>query len=127
MIYLAIDPGLSKIGVAISHEGKLAEPLTTIESHNLINQIKLLVERYHPDELIIGEPDPGPIRDLAIVLKDEISRFYKGKVVLHPEDLTSKEASKKMVEGGVAKLKRQKGEHAASAALILQDYLDLLQ
>lgn len=127
MIYLAIDPGLSKIGIAISHEGKLAEPLTTIESHNLINQIKLLVERYHPGELIIGEPDPGPVRDLALVLKDEIGRFYEGKIVLHPEDLSSQEAAKKMIEGGVAKQKRQKGGHAAAATLILQDYLDLLQ
>ncbi len=127
MVYLALDPGLSQIGVAISHEGKLAEPLTTLEAHNLINQIKPLIEKYHPDELIIGEPDPGPVRDLAIVLKDEINRFYTGKIILHPEDLTSQEAAKKMIEGGAARQKRQKGEHAAAAALILQDYLDLLQ
>ncbi len=124
MIYLALDPGLSKIGVAVSHEGKLAQPLTTLEAHNLISQIKPLIEKYHPDGLIIGEPDPGPVRDLATALKDEISRFYTGKIILHPEDLSSQEAAKKMVEGGVARQKRQKGEHAAAAALILQDYLD---
>ena len=47
--YLALDPGLAKIGVAISHEGKLAEPLATFEAHNLINQIKNLIEKYQPD------------------------------------------------------------------------------
>lgn len=124
MIYLALDPGLSKIGVAISHEGKLAQPLTTVEAHNLISQIKPLIEKYHPDVLVVGEPNPGPIADLAIVLKDEVGRFFSGKIILHPEDLSSQEAAKKMVEGGIAKQKRQKGEHAAAAALILQDYLD---
>ena len=124
MTYLSLDPGLSQIGVAISHEGKLAQPLATIEAHNLINQIKLLIEKHRPDTLVIGEPDPGPVADLALVLKDEIGRFFKGKIILHPEDLSSKEAAKKMIEGGVARQKRQKGEHAAAAALILQDFLD---
>ncbi|MFZ2202437.1 MAG: RuvX/YqgF family protein, partial [Microgenomates group bacterium] len=104
--------------------GKLAQPLTTIEAHNLINQIEPLIEKYHPDTLVIGEPDPGPVRDLAIVLKDEVGRFYKGRIILHPEDLSSQEAAKKMLEGGIAKQKRQKDEHAAAAAVILQDYLD---
>ncbi len=127
MIYLSLDPGLAQIGIAISHEGKLAQPLTTLEAHNLINQIKPLLEKHHPDVLVIGEPDPGPVRDLALVLKDEIGAFFKGKIILHPEDLTSQEAAKKMVEGGVAKHHRQQGQHAAAAALILQDYLDLLK
>ena len=71
MIYLSLDPGLSQIGVAISHEGKLAEPLTTFESHNLINQIKILIEKYHPDVIVIGEPNSGPIKDLALVRSEE--------------------------------------------------------
>jgi putative transcription antitermination factor YqgF len=125
-ILLAFDPGLSYIGVAISHEGKLAEPLTTIEAHNLINQIKPLIEKYHPNTIVIGEPDAGPVRDLALVLKDEISQIFSGKIILHPEDLSSQEATKKMVEGGMAKQRRREGSHAAAAALILQDYLDTL-
>ncbi len=127
MIYLCLDPGLSQIGVAISHEGKLAEPLTTFPAHQLIDHIKLLVEKYHPDEIVVGEPDSGPIKDLSLILHDEIKRVFSGKIILHPEDLTSQEATKKMVEGGMAKQKRQEGNHAAAASLILQDYLDLLQ
>jgi len=127
MTYLSLDPGLAQIGVAISHEGKLAQPLTTIEAHNLINQIKPLIEKYHPDELIIGEPNSGPVRDLATALKDEISHFFTGKIILHPEDLSSQEAAKKMVEGGMPKHRRQEGNHATAAALILQDYLDQQQ
>jgi len=126
MIYLALDPGLSQIGMAISFEGKLAEPLTTFESHNLINQIKILIEKHRPGVIVIGEPNSGPIRDLALVLHDEIKAIFSGEVVLHPEDLSSQEATQKMVEGGMAKKKRQEGNHAAAAALTLQDYLDLI-
>lgn len=125
MIYLSLDPGLSQIGVAISYEGKLAEPLTTFDSHDLINQIKILIEKHHPDVIVIGEPNSGPIKDLALVLRDEIKSVFSGEVILHPEDLSSQEASLKMVEGGMAKQRRQEGNHAAAAALILQDYLDL--
>ena len=127
MTYLSLDPGLGQIGIAISHEGKLAQPLTTIEAHNLINQIKPLIEKYHPDELIIGEPNSGLVRDLAMALKDEISRFFTGKIILHSEDLSSQEAAKKMVEGGMPKHRRQESNHSAAAALILQDYLDQQQ
>ena len=124
MVYLSLDPGLAQIGVAISHEGKLAQPLATIPAHNLINQIKPLVEKYHPDTIIIGQPDPGPVADLAVALKEKIGHFFTGKIVLHSEDLTSQEAVQKMVEGGMAKQRRQEGSHAAAAALILQDHLD---
>ncbi len=125
--YLCLDPGLSQIGAAISHEGKLAEPLTTFESHDLINQIKILIEKYHPDVIVIGEPNSGPIKDLALVLHDEIKAIFSGQVVLHPEDYSSQEATQKIVEGGMAKQRRQEGNHAAAAALILQDYLDQQQ
>ena len=123
-IYLSLDPGLSQIGVAISHEGKLAEPLTTFESRDLINQIKILIEKHHPHAIVIGEPDSGPIKDLSLVLHDEIKAIFSGQVVLHPEDLSSQEANQKMLEGGMAKQRRQEGNHAAAAALILQDHLD---
>jgi len=124
MIYLSLDFGTSQIGVAISHEGKLAEPLTTFESRNLINQIRILIEKHYPDVIVIGEPNTGPIKDLALVLHDEIKAIFSGQVVLHPEDLSSQEANQKMLEGGMAKQRRQEGNHAAAAALILQDYLD---
>ncbi|MBI2326104.1 Holliday junction resolvase RuvX [Candidatus Collierbacteria bacterium] len=124
-IYLSLDPGLSQIGVAISHEGKLTEPLTTLESHDLINQIKVLIKKYHPDVIVIGEPNSGPIKDMALVLHDEIKSVFSREIVLHPEDLSSQEATQKMVEGGMAKQRRQEGNHAAAAALILQDYLDI--
>ncbi len=123
-IYLGLDPGLAKIGLAISHEGKLASPLSTIEAHNLINQISAYLDKYHPDVLVIGQPESGPVADLAIILQSQLAGIFSGPIILHPEDLSSQEAKKKMLAGGMAKERRQKGDHAAAAAIILEDYLD---
>lgn len=127
MIYLCLDPGLAQIGVAISYEGKLAQPLTTFPAHQLVDHIKTAIDEHHPDVIVIGEPDSGPIKELSAVLHDEIKRVFSGIVVLHPEDLSSQEAVKKMVEAGLPKHKREAEEHAAAATLILQDYLDSLR
>lgn len=124
MIYLSFDPGLSKTGVAISFEGKLVEPLTTLESRSLINQIRLLIDKHRPDEIVIGEPSHGPIRDLSISIQDEIKQIFAGPVILHPEDLTSQIATQKMHEADTPKQKREAGNHAHAAALILEDYLE---
>src|SRR3989344_5056351 len=119
MIYLSLDPGLAQIGVAISHEGKLAQPLTTFPAHQLVDYVKKLVDEHHPDVIVIGEPHSGPIRDLSVVLHDEIKSVFTGQVVLHPEDLTSQEARQKMREASLPKHRREAGDHAAAAALIL--------
>lgn len=124
MIYLALDLGLAQVGVAVSYEGQLAEPLTTFAAHQLLDHVGGLISQYHPDVIVIGEPHSGPVKDLALVLQAEIKRIFPGSVVLHPEDLTSKEAVKKMIEGGKPKEKRRLTEHATAAALILTDYLE---
>ena len=124
MVYLALDPGLAKIGLAVSHEGQLSQPLDTIDARNLINQIIAYLDKYHPDVIVIGEPDPGSIRELAYILRNELQKKFSGQIVFHPEVLSSQEAKKKMLSGGMSKEKRQKGDHAAAAAIILSDYLD---
>lgn len=124
MIYLCLDPGLAHIGVAISYEGKLAQPLDTFPAHELVRHVKNYIDKYHPDVIVLGEPYSGPIKDLSVILQDELKRIFTGPIELFSEDLTSQEAKFKLVESGAKKSKRQELEHAAAAALILQDYLD---
>lgn len=124
MIYLAIDPGIANTGIAISYEGSLCEPLTTIPSRDLVKNVLKLIKDNSVDVLVIGEPQSGPAKDLALILKNELSEHFKGKIVLHPEDYSSKSATKKMIEGGVSLMKRRTLGHAAAAALILEDFLE---
>jgi len=123
-IYLALDPGIENTGVAISYEGTLIEPLTTIGSRDQIKNILRLIKEHKVDVLVIGEPSHGPAKDLALILAEEIKNHFSGKIHLHPEDLSSKRATKKLVESSVPLMKRRTLGHAASAAIILEDFLE---
>lgn len=124
MIYLSLDPGIENTGVAISHEGALVEPLTTLGSRDLVKNILGLITEHNAQVLVIGEPPHGPAKDLALILAEEIKNHFSGKIHLHPEDFSSKKAIKKMIEAGTPMMRRRHLSHAASAALILEDYLE---
>ena len=123
-IYLALDPGLNNTGVAISYEGTLVEPLTTLGPRDLVKNTLHLLYENHVDVLIIGEPSHGPAKDLALILVDEIKNHFSCQIHLHPEDFSSKKATKKLIEAGTALMKRRSLSHSASAAIILEDYLE---
>ena len=128
MIYLCFDLGLSHTGVAISQEGVLVTPLDTIRSKTTFELIKKLskeIKTHRPDIVVIGQPLHGPINTLALNIKVKLSKIFpQQKIVLFPEDLSSQEASLKLIQSSATKNKRQKLKHSASATLILEDYLN---
>ena len=118
MKYLSLDPGFSHTGIAISHEGQLAEPLSTIhekDNEKLLQNIKELLKAQNPDIIVIGIPHHGPMVEISENLSKNISVFFSGEIILHPEDLSSSRAKK---------LKSKHSDHALAAAFLLQDYLD---
>ncbi len=126
-ITLCLDPGTAHTGLAISEEGILATPLTTIFEKNLDKLVGLLspfISRYHPDTIIIGQPEYGPLVRFSEDLADRLKKVFAGEIVLYKEDLSSTAARKTMKEQGKTLTKRRKEEHQTAAALILQDYLD---
>jgi len=82
-----------------------------------------IIERIKPEEIVIGVSEgemAKETREFGRLIKKET----KLPVIFWDETLTTQEAVRKMVEGGVAKERRKKMDHAAAAALILQSYLD---
>lgn len=123
--YLGIDYGTKRIGVAFGdEERKIAFPKTTILHQNIRQAVKalnLLIQKEEIDAVVVGLPmslqgreteQTKSVRDFAKILKKEI----KISVLFENEMLTTKIAE----WGGTKK------EHIdkASAALILQSYLD---
>ncbi|MBI3954664.1 Holliday junction resolvase RuvX [Candidatus Collierbacteria bacterium] len=126
MVYLCLDPGLKHTGVAISHEGILAQPLTTIRTADfdkLISQISSLYRKYQPDVLIIGQPETGPIKLFAKKIFQKLSETLDIKPNLFPEDLSTKK-SQLQLRGFTTAGGRRHLRHQAAAAFILQEYLD---
>lgn len=126
MIYLGFDLGLANTGVAISYEGKISQPLESFKVGNLTEQIINLAKHHQADHLVIGCPPSGPIKQLAEQTKQSLQEA-DFKVSLQDEDFSSKQSLKMMVEANTSQKKRSLISHSASAAYILQNFLDLLQ
>jgi putative transcription antitermination factor YqgF len=130
MKYLAFDLGRTHTGVAISYEGQISSPLATLNSSSLAElerQIIHLIDSENPNVIIIGQPATGPFFTIAETIHQQLkSHLPHLECHLHPEDLTSEIAKKKLFESQAKKSRRQTITHAAAAAIILDDFLENL-
>ncbi len=136
---IGIDHGERRIGVAISDESKtLARPLTVIRhtgsERRTIDELVKLIERCAAEEgsldlIVVGLPvrlDGTPnerterVAELVRALRDRTAI----PVVTEDERLTSREAESRLALFHKSWRDRKALLDAASAALILQDYLD---
>lgn len=123
MNILCLDPGLSHTGIAISTEGLLASPLSTIhqkDPQKMEAEIVSLIKKYQPTKIVIGIPESGEISLLAPKLQKTLQSYFpKTEFILYSEDLSSK-----MAESILSQHKAKKDDHQIAAAVILQQYLD---
>lgn len=124
MKILGIDYGEAKIGLAIS-EGKIASPIGAIDTKIWKTGIGEICERENIERIIVGISE-GKMAEKTKKFGQILEKTAGLPVEYWEETLTSKEAVKKMIEAGKARKRRKMDEHAVSACLILQDYLDNL-
>ena len=122
MNYLGIDYGLAKVGLALA-AGPLAQPLTTVSASQALKIIPRLIEKNSVKKIIIGLPD-GVLRSPVQKFANELKNLGFGNLdlVLVDETLSSHDARQALIHTGQGK--RRKLEHAVSAAIILQSWLD---
>lgn len=129
---LALDFGLKRTGMALSDESiTFAFGLKTVDSKNLMTELKLLVVKEKISEIVIGEPKRLNLEDSHItqnvhLLKQALEKeFPLLKIALLDERFTSKMASAVISQSGLSKKDKQnKGLiDEVSATIILQDYL----
>lgn len=126
MNILAIDYGLRKVGVALSMDSPLAEPLDTLKRKSdgeLIKSICLLIDRHEIDLVIVGLPR-GPMKDKIIKFADELGKTDNLHVKLWSEELTTQQVQFQSRQVGKSRVKLEQKEHEWAAANILQSYLD---
>ena len=128
-IILCLDLGTAHTGLAISHEGILAEPLTTIFETNtdkLLGKLLPFIAKINPDTIVIGIPHHGPLVESVQSFQKKLAKVFSGEIVLFSEDLSSRSAKSLLKNTGKNLSRRQQTEHQTAAALILEDYLDSL-
>ena len=126
-IILCLDPGTAHTGVAISREGILSEPLTTVferKPSSLMARLTPIIVSTNPEKIVIGVPPHGPLRTLSETLKEKLSEIFAGEIVFFDEDLSSRKARQYLYESKKSLEKRKSHEHQTAAAAILQEYLD---
>jgi putative transcription antitermination factor YqgF len=123
MVYLGIDYGQAKIGLAIA-EDSLPWPLGVWPNkNNLLAKISVLCQKQGVKKIIIGLPEGSlekEIKEFGVKLAELTSL----EIDFHPETLTTKAAIDKMITAGKKKKFRQGKEDAFAAAIILQEYLE---
>jgi len=103
MRILALDHGSKRIGVAVSDETKtIAQPL----------------------EYIFTEPFADFLARLKKILVDVLKTAITVPIKLWDERLTSSQANKILIQGGVRRDKRKEKVDKMAAAILLQSYLD---
>lgn len=134
MIWIALDPGSRRIGVAISDpSGIIAQPLTTLEGGAKGNfplpDLRRLIAERNVDGVVIGLPrrldgSHGPEAQAAEALARQLRDELDLPVELWDERLTSVQAERLLVDAGVRRKKRRGATDRIAAALILQGFLD---
>lgn len=128
---LGLDIGLKRTGVAISESGLLAKPLTMIEAKpphmaQAINQIVALTKEHEIKTLVIGVPytqdealtgQALKVEQIIIQLEEALraSKQDGTQLVRVNEFGSSQEAARRFPKDQL---------DSASAAVILQEYLD---
>jgi putative Holliday junction resolvase len=133
MRILALDHGTRRVGVAVSDEMHLiAQPLEYIAPEPFADFLARLKEILREKEIgliVIGLPrnmdgSYGPaalkVQEFAAALKDAVTIPLQ----LWDERLTTSQAQKYLIQGGVRRDQRKEKVDKTAAAILLQSYLD---
>lgn len=133
---LGLDVGERRIGMALSDPtGTLASPLPAIRRRNLEEDLRVVVEqaaRHEARAIVVGIPISlsgrlGPQARVIRDFSDALARVSPVPVHHQDERFSTTEAERLLREGG-HEPSREKGlVDSASAAVILQSYLDVLR
>lgn len=131
---LAIDYGLKRVGIAVTDKLQLiATSLTTVETTSLLSFLEDYLRNEEVEKVVIGYPVDlsGNETDATPAVKKFIKLFQNKFPDIHivtiDERLTSRMASRVIIESGLKKMKRREKElvDKVSATIILQSYLEI--
>ena len=133
MRILALDHGTRRIGVAVSDETKtIAQPLEYIPAEpfaDFLTRLKQLLREKEIDLILIGLPrnmdgSYGPAAEKVQTFVGVLSGAITVPIKTWDERLTSSQANKILIQGGLRRDKRKEKVDKMAAAILLQSYLD---
>lgn len=133
---IAIDYGKKRSGIAVTDTLQIvANGLTTVPTHTLLNFIKDYVSTESVDRIVVGLPkqmNNQPSENMKRI-QPFVNRMRKElpeiPIEMYDERFTSVLAHRAMIDGGMKKMARRDKAivDEISATIILNDYLESLQ
>ena len=133
MRILALDHGTKRIGVAVSDETKtIAQPLEYIPAEpfgGFLDRLKKLLTEKEISLVLIGLPrnmdgSYGPAAEKVQTFVGVLRSAITVPIKTWDERLTSAQANRVLIQGGVRRDKRKEKVDKMAAAILLQSYLD---
>lgn len=133
---LALDLGEKRIGLAVSDEKRIiAQPIGFIKRNKWqedIKAIKEYISSFSIAKVVIGLPKSldgsiGPSGKIALEFARRLEEELDEEIILWDERLTTAQAERVLIQGGVRRRKRKLAIDKLAAVLILQNYLDYLK
>ena len=135
MRILALDHGSKRVGIAVSDELKMiAQPLEFAPAEpflDFLSRLKEIIREKEVELILIGMPrnmdgSYGPaalkVQEFVAVLKEKVAV----PIQTWDERLTSAQAQRFLIQGGVRRAQRKEKVDKTAAAILLQSYLDSL-
>lgn len=135
MRIMALDAGTKRIGAAISDPSQIiAAAIGFVEvNEDIDRQLLKLIEDNMPGKIVVGNPlkMDGSKSDKSVFVQELVERIKKLKpdmeIVMWDERLTTVQAQRVLIMGGMRREKRKETVDKVAAVLILQNYLDYLK
>ena len=133
MRILGLDPGTSRIGVAMSDAlGIVAHPLAPVRAHpraEVWEELRFITEETPVERIVVGLPrnmdgSEGAAAADARKFARELERELGIAVRTWDERLSTAQARRVLIRGNVSRRKRRRLIDGMAATLILQSYLD---
>ena len=131
---LGLDFGTKTIGLSISDSTKMiASSLKVLRYEfdytKLFEEIKNIIAEKNVDEVILGYPinmddTIGKRAEETLLFKEKLQEYLNMDIILEDERLTTREATKILIEADLSRKKRKKVIDKLAASFILQGYLD---
>lgn len=129
---LGLDPGETRIGVALSDpSGIIAQPFTVLaRQKDAAAQVAAIVAEQSVTEIVIGLPisldgTEGTAAERARELGAEVEKETGCRVAYCDERFTTVQAEQVLLGGGVRRRQRREVRDKVAAAIMLQGYLDV--
>jgi putative Holliday junction resolvase len=135
MRILALDHGTKRIGIALSDELKMiAQPMEFVLAEpflGFLTRVKEIIREKEVELILVGMPrnmdgSYGPaalkVQEFVAVLKEKVAI----PIQMWDERLTSAQAQRFLIQGGVRRQERKEKVDKMAAAILLQSYLDSL-